>query len=312
MNYRLNRAKFNQTPCLVKLSTTGRHKLSREAQKHSSAQSTDIDRRQILIGSGAMVAISQLPIPSRASSPGLLRSEDLIGPEIPQHIADYFLNSVRLIQREIGAGFNARLAIYGVTKSLPSGSPGDPAKDYNKGRCGTFIPPSLQGVEPYQCCSQRDTQDDMLTRECCRHYAYCVPYDRFPARPADSVSTVVLSSRVFNASDDTLSGIISHELGHAIDFHIFGKKYRLQNRPCDFRDAALELSLHDIDLEMDPEYRADMFADLFILRENNMQLCYNTKTLLQSTRSISADCTSDGSDFVKHFRHKPIRTGRIL
>lgn len=193
------------------------------AQKHSSAQSTDIDRRQILVGSGAMVAISQLLIPSEAWSGGLLRSEDLIGPEIPQHIADYFVNGVHLIQREIGAGFNARLAIYGVTKSLPSGSPGDPAKDYNKGRCGTFIPPSLQGVEPYQCCSQRDAQDDMLTRECCRHYAYCVPYDRFPARPADSVSTVVLSSRVFNASDETVEGIISHELGHAIDFTYLGR-----------------------------------------------------------------------------------------
>lgn len=308
-----HRLKSKQSPCSFKISTTGSQRLNRDAQRHPSAQSTGINRRQLLIESSLMVTISQVLVPFGASSRGLLRSEDLIGPEIPQSIADYFLSSVHLIQREIGPGFNARLAIYGVTKSLPSGTPGDPAKDYNnKAKCGTFTPPSLQGLEPYQCCSQQDTQDDMLTRECCRHYAYCVPYDRFPARPADSVSTVVLSSRVFNASDEMLRGIISHELGHAIDFHIFGKKYRLQNRPCDFRDEDLESSVHDIDLEKDPEYRADMFADLFILGENKEQLCYNTTTLLQSTRSISADCTSYGSAFVKHFRHRPIQSGRII
>jgi len=174
--------------------------------------------------------------------------------EIPPQLAAIFETYLAAIRSNlppaIASSFTARLAIYNVTTPLPAGIPGDPARDYTADRrnCGEFIPPGgipARRDAPYAICSadgvggvggvggcegKKDDRGDSsassttTTTKCCRHYAYCVPYDRFPARPIDAVSTVVVSSRVLDLPEANVRGILAHELGHAVDFYLFGRR----------------------------------------------------------------------------------------
>ena len=211
--------------------------------------------------------------------------------------------------------------------------------------CGTFMPPALSDTNPipYSICqdfrpsrerrtnttkvdpqatmldpqaTMLDPQATMLdpqVRECCRHYAYCVPYDRFPSRKIDAVSTIVLSSRVARLPDRYWRGIIVHELGHCVDFYLFGKRYRtLKNIPMQGGDDALEARLHSIDSQIqDPEIRADVFADVLLLEPEHNQLCYDANLSIQTIVSDSEICngTVDSGVLLKHYTHPPL-TGR--
>lgn len=266
--------------------------------------------RRALLGASCLVTVAALGV-SRPAFGAPLKPEDLVGPEIPDSLAGYFRQYVSAAQQAIGESFNARLVVYGVTQRLPFGTPGDPSKEYGKIKrlCGDFHPPGKFGEQPYDCCSSPDADSNPTSRECCRHYAYCVPYDRFPASPSDSVSSIVVSSRVMNLPDDTIKGILAHEIGHAIDFHIYGKRYRLQNRACTFENKQVESEILEIDATAsDPEYRADMFANALVLRDRT--LCYQPDILLQTLTPLETDCISDG--LLQHFSHQPIQGRRAV
>ena len=179
--------------------------------------------------------------------------------------------------------------------------------------CGKYKSPGTYGSEPYERCLLSDhdmlqysESERSLTRDCCRHFAYCVPYDRFPVQARDMFSTVVLSSRVSRLPEENWKAILSHELGHAIDFHIFGKRYRLKDRLTSFSSPSLESAVKNVDLEKDPELRADMLAELFLLEPVGYQLCYDPKTTIQVLQSSSQTCE------MKHYSHSPIQGRRVL
>lgn len=239
-----------------------------------------------------------------------ISKDQLVGHEIPANIATVFTRYVSRIQETIGESFNARLVIYGVTDRMPSGAPGDPSKQYGRDRksCGQFHSPGIAGTQPYDICSTLSS----VAVACCRHYAYCVPYDRFPAFPGDSVSAIVLSSRVFKLPMDTIEGILAHELGHAIDFHVFGKRYRLQNRSCQFLTEDVDAALHKIDSSVnDAEYRADLFANTVLLSQEEKALCYDSQSLLQTVvHGKDADCATAG--LLNHYTHEPLQGRRKI
>lgn len=282
-------------------------------------------RRETLLtcGKGVLASVATMILyadRSYGSSIGIrgIPRDDLVGPEIPDMIATIFDGYVSSIQDMIGKGFNARLVMYGVTDRMPFGTPGDPSKQYGKNRkfCGQFHPPGINGGDPYDICSGSSlgASDDGVSSAavgCCRHYAYCVPYDRFPASARDSVSAIVLSSRVAKLPLETIQGILAHELGHAIDFHIFGKQYRLQNRSCDFQSREIEDALRLIDSSVaDAEYRADMFADALILSPKKQALCYDSQRLLQTVvHGDNTDCSSTPG-LLNHFSHEPLQGRR--
>jgi len=104
---------------------------------------------------------------------------------------------------------------------------------------------------------------------------------------------------------DTIQGILAHELGHAIDFHAFGKRYRLQNRPCDFVSDNTDKLLRQIDFSVsDPEYRADLFANALVLSDGQ-RLCYSSSNLLQTIIN-GPDCSSSPG-LMNHYSHEPLQ-----
>jgi hypothetical protein len=229
-----------------------------------------------------------------------------VGSEVPDRLADIFKSYVCAVKEAIGDSFEARLVVYGVSTGMPAGMPGDPARDYSGNRkyCGEFQKPGgFPSQEPYALCSDETcTSEEKI--KCCRHYAYCVPYDRFPATPLDAVSTVVVSSRIVNLPEETIRGILAHELGHAVDFHAFGKRYRLKNRPVEMVSSELEARMRMIDAAIDDvEYRADDLANVLLLEGTGQRLCYDPKTLLQSVRH-EASCGPLGDD---HYSHPVLR-----
>ena len=301
--------------CAVDLDTfqkSSNRQRIRTAARGTRAEGAPVSNRRALLGASCLSALAAFGT-SRPALGAHLNPEDLVGPEIPDFLAGYFRQYVSLAQQAIGGSFNARLVIYGLTQRLPFGTPGDPSKEYGKIKrlCGDFHPPGKLGEQPYDCCSSPDVDSNPTARQCCRHYAYCVPYDRFPASPPDSVSSIVVSSRVLKLPDDTIQGILAHEMGHAIDFHIYGKRYRLQNRPCTFENKQVESEILEIDATVsDPEYRADMFANALVLQKQHVALCYQPNILLQTLTPLETDCISNG--LMQHFSHQPIQGRRAV
>ena len=234
-----------------------------------------------------------------------------VGSEVPSNLAEVFTAYVSDIQQRLGPSFDARLAIYGVTQRLPAGIPGDPARDYSSNRrnCGEFRKPGgfPSPIEPYAICDDVTCTSEEKTK-CCRHYAYCVPYDTFPANKLDAVSTVMVSSRIVNLPEATIRGILAHELGHAVDFHMFGKRYRLKNKAVQVSSEDLEVRLREIDATVDDvEFRADDFANVLMLEGQGQRLCYDRNTKLQRVRTgWTATCGEQwGED--DHFPHPVLR-----
>lgn len=127
--------------------------------------------------------------------------------------------------------FSSALLVYeGGRQELPSGTPGDPAMDFQSsgrrgtGVCGAFQPgrhadappfaaigcPCRAGCDaavwschdtpntasgsrqPYELCPDTpgDLPPDGAAQSCCRHFAFCVPYSRFATLYASAVSCV--------------------------------------------------------------------------------------------------------------------------
>lgn len=256
------------------------------------------------------------PSHAMASSHAGLRVEIPVGSEVPTNLREYFSKAVSVIQEQIGAGFKARLAVYGVTRTLPSGVPGDPSKDFTRERaCGSF---TSSADRPYALCPEPGRLPiDELSRDCCRHFAFAVPYSRFGLAVADRYSTVVVAPRLASLPDEVWQAILVHELGHVIDFYLYGKRYRLcDNKPSKSASPDLLAALQGINAaKVDPELRADAFGELLLLRSLRKQLCYDGDMLLQTIVGESATCNETLKDngqphqnrLLRHYSHAPLQ-----
>jgi hypothetical protein len=295
-----------------------RRLLARGDRRKSTRPKASVDepmsRRKAIVSSvGTMSLLEALvPLTSQAAQPASTASKAVyVGDEIPEALARIFRSYVNVLKEAIGDAFDARLAVYGVTARMPNGIPGDPAREYSSFRknCGKFRNPGgFPGNEPYDLCEDDSGSLPCDAKvKCCRHYAYCVPYDRFPANQLDAVSSVVLSSRIVNLPEETIRGIIAHELGHAVDFHMFGKRYRLQDRPTVVATVELERRIRLIDETIDDvEYRADDIANLLLLEADGSRLCYDPKTLLQSVVKASS-CQGLDDHYAHPLLRKPVK-----
>jgi len=117
-------------------------------------------------------------------------------------------------------------------------------------------------------------------------------------------------------TEDYWKAIIAHELGHAVDFHIFGPLYRLKSKPVNYKSAAVENSVAQVNTESDPEIRADKFADVLLLGEQNEQICYDPILKIQHIEPDSRVCNglplNESSIPMKHFPHTPLQGRRVL
>lgn len=238
------------------------------------------------------------------------------GPEVPGAVAAYFARAVADIAAQVGPDFRARLAIYGVTPALPSGVPGDPAKDYQSGgggarTCGAFRPPRGPTDAPYALCPlPGEASPDLNARDCCRHFAYAVPYSKFGLAVEDRVTTIIVSPRLFGLPPERWQAIMAHELGHAADFYLFGARYRLRSRQEGVAAPALRQRLAELDGgEADPELRADELAEVLLLEPRAQKLCYDPVLTLQTLTTPTTACGGDGSgtELMRHYTHRPLQ-----
>lgn len=131
----------------------------------------------------------------------------------------------------------------------------------------------------------------------------------------DRVSTVVASPRIARLPEEQWKAILAHELGHAIDFYLFGKRYRLRNHAVnvsanDQQPTMLLTNLAEIDEEPDPELRADAFGELLVLKPRNQKLCYDPVLTLQTLTDPSDPCDGNGNNgehLMRHYTHAPLQ-----
>jgi hypothetical protein len=261
------------------------------------------------------------PPPAQAAS-NLYRVDIPAGDEIPPPIRSYFTEAVALMQSQLGSpDFKVRLALYGTTPNLPSGIPGDPAKDFQRNNnkvCGIFSPVQTPESLPYAFCPLPGVVPlDPNTRDCCRHFAYAVPYSKFGFAVEDRVTTIVVSPRLLMLEQKQWQAILAHELGHAVDFYLFGKRYRLANNQASIISAELKEELMAIDREeQDPEARADLFGETLVLKPREQKLCYDPVLKLQILVDPSVKCNGGGSEgseeLLRHYTHPPLAGGAPL
>ena len=184
------------------------------------------------------------------------------------------------------------------------------------GPCGEFLP-ALPDGKPYALCplpTADTTPLDPIVRDCCRHYGFAVPYSRFAVAVEERVTTVVVTSRLFLLPPARWQAILAHELGHAIDFHLFGLKYRLRDqKPVSSASPQLVAELQHInESESDPELRADALGELLVLKSRGQKLCYDPILTVQLLTETSVPCNGDGSgtELMRHFTHPPLQ-GKI-
>ena len=239
------------------------------------------------------------------------------GREIPLEARQYFSEAVASIASQIGDQFIARLAIYETTPNLPSGIPGNPAKDYTSNRrgkdatsCGVFQPALPEG-RPYALCPlPGEVPTDFTARECCRHYAFAVPYSKFGLAVEDRFTTIIVSSRLFLLPRERWEAILAHELGHAVDFYLFGSKYRLLNhKPSKASPELLDQMKLIDEFENDAELRADALGELLVLKPRKQKLCYDPLLTLQILTDPSDMCKGDvsGTALMRHYSHPPLQ-----
>lgn len=233
----------------------------------------------------------------------------------------YFYELLATAQQLLGTNLQVRLVWYNP-RSTPAGIPGDPAKDFassglgalrqGDGRCGDFSPESDR---PYALCpAPGDAPASDLARGCCRHLAYAVPYSLFTALPwLAGRSTVVLSPRLAAFPEATWQGVVAHELGHTVDFWLFGSKYGLRDHAASCSDPRLVQRLQQVAAhEPDAELRADLLADAVLLQPAGRKLCYASATTLQvlvpdsqgSEGSGEGPCSGQRG-LLEHFPHPP-------
>lgn len=229
-------------------------------------------------------------------------------------IKTFWNESVQNIRGQIGDGFSARLVVYGVSgEVLPSRAPGDPSKDYassgkgGDGHCGVFQPAS---ESPYEICpAPGEPPADPTLRDCCRHYAYCIPYSRLGLGES-AQSTVVVSARLLRLPAVRREAILVHELGHAVDFYLFGARYGLRSQEyiVKTRDGPLRALLEAANAEQDVETRGDILGESLLLLGRGKKLCYDPALRLQLLVDEVTQCDGNEGDsgLSRHYSHPVI------
>lgn len=127
--------------------------------------------------------------------------------------------------------------------------------------------------------------------------------------------------------------ILLHEMGHAIDFHCFGERYRTGNlnKIGSVKDAAVRANLLQVDAKFfDAEFRADALGSLLALRAPSLQpvsmrIAYDVETLVQKLVPIDTPCyevdesrrpdelpgileraRTQGVTVLSHYPHRPV------
>ncbi|KAF8071086.1 CPK12 [Scenedesmus sp. PABB004] len=291
---------------------------ARQQQAHG-AGGAPATRRRLLAAAGLLAAPAAglaLVAPRRAAGAPRrsLQADARLAP-----LQSFWARLVAELQEQLSPDFSPALVAYGPAELLPSGAPGDPALEYRKRRvaCGAFTPGFQQ---PYALCPlvPGGAPASDAARACCRHFAYAVPRSRFALAALDRQSSVVVSPRLALAAPATWQGVLVHECGHCIDFHVFAERYRLPPGPAP-RSAAAAAALAAIDAEeSDAELRADRMANALLADLLGRKLCYSTATSVQALVPPDAACASEAEaealrlgggappEFVRHFPHAPV------
>ena len=261
-----------------------------------------------------ILPLTLLPPPAVAVPSKPTTALPMAGEEVPLAVRSFFCEAIGSIATKLGEDFKSRLVVYESSSRLPSGIPGNPAKEYDKSRkqaCGTFRPGSLK---PYDICPEPSEEAlDETSRACCRHFAYAVPYSRFGLAVEDRMSTVVVSQRLFLLEEERWKAILAHEIGHVVDFYLYGKRYGLKNHPIPLHNNnnamasdRLRRKVSEIDEERDPEVRADALGELFVLEPLQQSLCYDSKLAIQILVDDPRLC-DDNESLTRHYSHPPLQ-----
>jgi len=220
-------------------------------------------------------------------------------------------------RQAVGDEFSSALLVYeGGRQELPSGTPGDPAMDFQSsgrrgtGVCGAFQPGSRQ---PYELCPDTpgDLPPDGAAQSCCRHFAFCVPYSRFALAAIDRQSTVVVSPRVARLPPQTWKAILAHEAGHSLDFYVSGSRYGLYDHQDKVAPEVLAALKSGVLKEKDAEIRADDFANIVFADQLGKKICYEAATTLQQLTPLEVPCGAEagsGAALLAHFPHPPAKS----
>lgn len=236
-------------------------------------------------------------------------------PSLSPTLQAFWDDCVAITKQRLGDDFTVALQVYRDGADLPFGAPGNPAQDFTTrdgpmgllSACGV---PQKNPNAPYKGCPAPGlpASSDVLA-ECCRHFAYCVPYTPNARAPKNQVSTVVVSPRINSAPAATAQGILVHEIGHCIDFHAFGARYSLLDTGIE--QSVWQQEMSDIDArEQNFEVRADLFANLVLREMGRGKLCYSAATRLQTIVSEGSGCLADG-ELMDHYVHGAPMRGRI-
>lgn len=264
---------------------------------------TAVGRRHALLGVlGGSLAFTAHPC----------RADPQPGASELQPLSAFWAELQAYAQRSLGDDFTAALVFYQPDAELPSGTPGDPSRDFSRGAdvCGQFQPGDQR---PYSMCpAQPGSSADTAATGCCRHFAFCVPYSRFAFADIDRVSTVVASPRMAALAPNSWKAMLMHEMGHAVDFYVFGSRYGLYDHKRDLSTGVATL-LKPVDREKDPEIRADDLANALLVPSVGEKVCYAPDTTLQILTAPGQECTGTLSDSssdgppLAHFPHPPAR-----
>jgi len=268
-----------------------------------------VQRRKLITTGLAALALSHMPSILVPSFTGVAYGSEL---DVVDSFWDLLVTTAKTV---MGPGFDAKLEFYSADRSRDF-PPGNPAKDFASerrkggGKCG----PLLSGSDrPYAMCPAPGQQpSDLLAQECCRHNAYTyVPEKYYWAKAVAPVPVVVVSPRIRQLDESTWKAILMHELGHCIDFYMFGKSYGLLNHEISDPKIAALLRAESAS-ERDPELRADNFSTIVTSEIVGGGVCYDPVTTVQQLVPIK-DFPCEGTGAIDdsrpmlHFTHPPLQ-----
>eukprot|EP00873_Tetraselmis_striata_P028243 jgi/Tetstr1/448507/TSEL_035773.t1 len=275
-----------------------------------------ISRRTLAVAALLSGCLASAPIGAseRPVSPSGQISQN--GDEFAQ-LREFWDLLMQRARQAVGDEFSSALLVYeGGRQELPSGTPGDPAMDFQSsgrrgtGVCGAFQPGSRQ---PYELCPDTpgDLPPDGAAQSCCRHFAFCVPYSRFALAAIDRQSTVVVSPRVARLPPQTWKAILAHEAGHSLDFYVSGSRYGLYDHQDKVAPEVLAALKSGVLKEKDAEIRADDFANIVFADQLGKKICYEAATTLQQLTPPEVPCGAEagsGAALLAHFPHPPAKS----
>jgi len=287
-------------------------------QLSHSRQATGMIRRKLLLSGGVAAGLLQVP----TLAPFAHASEQ-------EPLAAFWDVLVAVTKTAMGSDFDAQLQFYSADKARDS-PPGNPAQDFGSegvkgmykgnGKCG---PLQTDSDLPYAICASApgQTPRDILERECCRHTAYTfVPEKFYQFKLITPVPVVVCAPRIRQFDESSWKAILMHEMGHCIDFYMFGKRYGLLNRG--IQDKAMADMLQAASTsERDPELRADNFSNIVLATLQKEVgggiVCYDPLTTIQRivpVKDLPCEGTGEIGDPrpLLHFSHPPLTGKDVL